>query len=65
MIGSLPRAQAAAAIDRVKLDILYTFPEALGLLDAEIRKSGFALPLDSPLLVPVGLTVSDEMQLHD
>jgi len=65
MIGSLPRAQAAAAIDRVKLDILYAFPQALGLLYAEIRKPGFALPLDPPLLVPVGLTVPDEMQLHD
>lgn len=29
MIGSLPRAQAAAAIDRVKLDILYAFPRPL------------------------------------
>jgi hypothetical protein len=65
MIRSLPRAQAAAAIDCVKLNVLYAFTQNPGLLDAEISESGFTLPLNSPLLVPVGLTVSDEMQLHD
>ena len=62
---SLPSSHTAAAVERIERHGADAGTERFGLLDAQFGQYGIALSLRSALLVPVGLSMSDQMQFHD
>lgn len=61
----LSSSHTAAAVERIERHGADAGTERFGLLDAQFGQYGIALSLRSALLVPVGLSVSDQMQFHD
>lgn len=62
---SLSSSHTAAAVERIERHSADAGTERFGLLDAQFGQYGIALSLRSALLVPVGLSMSDQMQFHD